>query len=756
MADSAAIKSGEGYVSMGMDLGPLQAGLNSAKRKLQAFGAGIMAAGKGMLATGLAMGGALLPGVMAFATYEQSLADLMAAANATPEEMDRVRESIEGISKATGVDPNEVADGFRQLLFAGVKLNDVLAGAGETLIKFARVGLMPAGEAALVLTDAVNVFARDTGMSFARAADIITQGASASSISIKDVADSFSQSGSAMAQLGQNMYDTATAIGIMGNAGVKGAQAGTSLKTIMTRLATGAGEAGEAVDEVSRSMQQIGLTVYDAAGHMLPLVEIINRINTGLEGKTDIEKNQIIKGLAGMRGMIGLLPLLRAGADGFQGFGSAMAESLTVEQRFAIMSDTLLTQLKRLWVHIQFVAIEIGAALAPALRIATDAALPMLNWAQMFIRANQNLIQAFAFDAIKAVAFGAALIGVGAAIYTVGAAFGVLAGIAGAVATAVGVIGTILAFVFSVAFVKIAIVAAALAILGYGLYQLYEQVPAIGEYFASWGVAIERFQAIFHDVWGGMVTAMSTSNFGLAWEIAVIGMRLVWHDTVTYLQLAWLDLKNFIMTTIDEWLDKYIGTSLSITQIMDAIVDGQTLAWRTIGSAMEGALDRLGRLNWGLLEFLRTTRELNEENSQSAQSGGGDWREGYTQAEMEAMDRAIERGTAEANAFYERQAIQEDLDYARAIADSQAEEQMGQRMLSGSTAPNAAEFMAGRSAGDLNLSSIGTFSSSAVNGMFGSRNPINRVADAAEEQVAIQLRQERLLQQIREARPQWR
>lgn len=551
MATKQSLEAGRGHVTLWVDDGAMIAGLRKASANFSAWGNNLAAAGASMLKVGLTMVAALTPGVMAFAKYEQSLADLQAAAKATPEQMDRVKASIEALSKATGQDPNEVADGFRQLLFAGVELDKVIAGAGETLVKFARVGLMPAGEAALVLTDAVNVFARDAGMSFGRAADIITQGASASSISIKDVADSFAQSGSAMAQFNQNMLDTAVAIGIMGNAGVKGAQAGTALKTVMTRLATGMGEGGEAADEVSRSMQAIGLNVYDAAGKMLPIVEIIRRINVGLEGKTDQEKNQIIKGIAGMRGMIGLLPLLRSGVTGFNEFSASMTGSLTVEQRFAIMNDTLLASLKKVWVHLQFVAIEIGAALAPALRTIGAVLLPLLNGMQAFVSQNKELVQAFAFDAIKAIAFGGTLIALGKIISGVGLVFSILAG-------ALAAIGSVVVF-------------AGIATALYLLLQLVPEVSAsitgfLGTAFRELTGLVGSATAAIKENFAGVVELLNAGEITAAFGIVKAGM-----------EISWLQFKDFFL------------------RVWDEIVTSVLSRWHAIGDAiLQTAADAFG------------------------------------------------------------------------------------------------------------------------------------------------------------------
>jgi TP901 family phage tail tape measure protein len=426
-ANRSSIEAGKGHVTLGVKDGPLVSGLKAAEGRLRAWGGNVARIGASIAAAGVGMLSGLMPGVMAFASYEQALADLRAAADPAAADFARLREQIELVGKATGTDLVEVTKAYGELLKAGVSLESVLGGVGEAAIKFARVSGMEMAQTAVVLVDAMNVFARE-GVSATAAANIMNQAADASTISLQEVADAFAAGGSTMALFQQNMRDTATAIAILGNAGIKGSDAGTALKTVMMRLATGSESAGAA-------MAELGLQVRDSSGQMLPMVEILGNLDRALAGRGAADRDRLLADLAGSFGIRGLAVLLQSGTAGWNAMQASMNTALTVEQKFAIMNETLLGSLKRIWVQIQGIAVAVGEALAPALGVIGKIALPVLEIIAQFVRANQIAVQIFAAVAVALVAVGSAALAVGGAMLLLAPVFAVLASVASGVAT---------------------------------------------------------------------------------------------------------------------------------------------------------------------------------------------------------------------------------------------------------------------------------------------------------------------------------
>src|SRR3990167_180653 len=174
LASRASIEMGRGHVSLATDQSALERGLAAAKQKFQAWGRGIAAAGTAMMGAGLAIEALLAPAIGVFATYEQSLADLRAAANPTAEQFARLRAQIEQVSTTTGTSLPEVTQAYSELLKAGVSLDSVLGGVGRSAIQFARVSGMAMAETSVILVDALNVFGRE-GLTASQAMNIMNQ-----------------------------------------------------------------------------------------------------------------------------------------------------------------------------------------------------------------------------------------------------------------------------------------------------------------------------------------------------------------------------------------------------------------------------------------------------------------------------------------------------------------------------------------------------------------------------------------------------
>lgn len=340
--------------------GDFGAGLRGAGKELDGFagkvkgiGAGIgdfaSSAGLGILGGAAAVG----VGIKRFADFDQGLADVRAAANLSAQDLDRVRESALNISKNTGTGPTQIITGMNELLKAGMDVEGVLGGAGETVAKFAKIAEMDVGESATVINDALNVFKAD-GLDAAGAADILSKAADASSISVQQVAQSFAMTSANAANAGMSMRETAAAIAVLGNAGVKGSDAGTSLKTMLLSL--------QAPSDTGASViQKFGLSFRDAAGHMLPMRGIISELQNKLAGLEPAARDQALKDLLGADAMRAGLILMSQGVDGYDSFNKKIDESLGVNEKFAIVQDTVKGNFGATMAALDRLAISLGS-----------------------------------------------------------------------------------------------------------------------------------------------------------------------------------------------------------------------------------------------------------------------------------------------------------------------------------------------------------------------------------------------------------
>lgn len=398
-------------------------GFTEVGEKLREIGANV-----GGIGLGVAAG--LGAGVKAFSTFEDAMASLKANAKPTAAELAKIESAVSTIGKATGTGPAQVASAFSELLKAGLPLEKVLGGVAEATLKFAKVAEIDAAEAATVLTDAMNVFKVDA----TTAVDTLSRAADASSISLQDVTQSFSQVSAVAKLAGLSIGETATAIAILGNAGIKGSDAGTSLKTMLQRLQAPA-------DEGAKAIQQYGIQVRDANQHMKPMQAIVAELQARLGGLNDAAKDEALKDIFGSDAIRAGSVLMSAGAKGFAEFTGKMQEGLPVAEKFAVLMDTLSGFGQKAQAAFERLGVEVGAILAPSIREAAQQVASFVDGVTATVKRNPQIITDLARLATGAIGLGAGLVAVGTALTGVGGALSFVSTPLGAITAALGVGG---------------------------------------------------------------------------------------------------------------------------------------------------------------------------------------------------------------------------------------------------------------------------------------------------------------------------
>jgi TP901 family phage tail tape measure protein len=356
MASSADIRAGRAFVELYLQDTKFTRGLAMAEKHLKAWGGVISSIGTKITAATAALAVPAIGAVNAFGAVQSEMAKLRAAANPTADELDRIRKAVNDISKATGTGPAQVAAAFTELLKAGTDVETALGGAAETVVKFAKVAEMDAASAAVLVSDALHVFAKE-GLSASQAVDILAQAADASSINLHQIAMSFSMASAVAGATGVGLRDLAAAIGIMGNAGLKGSDAGTALKTMMLRLASPTDEAADAI-------AKYGLSTRDAQGNVKNLRDIIAEMQQVFGGLDAETRDNALRKIFGTDAIRPALILMQQGVDGWDKFTSAMDSANGVAAKFDILMDTTAGSMERMWAAVQRAGAAIGEALA--------------------------------------------------------------------------------------------------------------------------------------------------------------------------------------------------------------------------------------------------------------------------------------------------------------------------------------------------------------------------------------------------------
>lgn len=248
----------------------LAAGLRGATGVAAKVGKGIALA----LAAGTAVAGFGLQSVIKTGQeYEAQLNTLQAVTSATGVEMRQVAATARALGADMSLPATSAADAaaaMTELAKGGFTVQQSMDAAKGTL-QLAAAAQIEAAAAAEIQANALNTFGLKADQA-GRVADVLANTANAASGEITDMAQALQQAGSVANQMGVSIEDTATALGLLANNGIKGSDAGTLLKTALTQLSSPSKPAAAAIRE-------LGLTVFDAQGRFVGLRSIMDQLN---------------------------------------------------------------------------------------------------------------------------------------------------------------------------------------------------------------------------------------------------------------------------------------------------------------------------------------------------------------------------------------------------------------------------------------------------------------------------------------------
>lgn len=289
-----AMTAAELKVKIGADTGEAERGMQSVSERLTNLSQNALKTG-GMLTAGITVpvAGIAKAALDMAVDYESAMNMLQAVSGATDEQMQQVAQT----AKALGADltlpatsASDAATAMVELAKAGLSVEQSMAAA-KGVLQLSAAGNLSNAAAAEIAANALNAF----GLSGERAADVanlLAAAANASSAEVTDVADSLKMASAVFASAGIPIEELIASIAQMANAGIKGSDAGTSLKQMLLSL--------QAPTDTARAlMDGLGISIYDAQGAMLPWGDIINQFSTVLATLTQEERNAALATIFG-------------------------------------------------------------------------------------------------------------------------------------------------------------------------------------------------------------------------------------------------------------------------------------------------------------------------------------------------------------------------------------------------------------------------------------------------------------------------
>ena len=550
--------------------------INEAGKKIEKVGDTITGAGKTIMPVSSAVAGLGAVSIKTSADFDSSMSQVAAVSGAVGEDFDALREKAREMGAKTKFSASEAADAMNYMAMAGWKTEDMLSGI-EGVMNLAAASGEDLATTSDIVTDALTAFgltAEDSG----HFADLLAAASSNANTNVSMMGETFKYCAPIAGALGYTAEDTAEAIGLMANAGIKSSQAGTSLRTIMTRLQGELELSGEALGDVT-------IQTANADGSMREFSDIIADCRDAFSKMTESEKAAAAETLVGKNAMSGFLALMNAAPGDIEKLESAISTcsdevdgySGAAEKMAAVMQDNLNGQITILKSQLQELAISFGDALMPAARKVVTAVQGFVDKLNGMSESQRNTILRIG---MLVAALGPFLVILGTCISKIGIAMQGLVKLAGVfgklkvtVGNAHGVLGKIGAALGGVSAPVLAVVAV-IAVLVAAFLHLWKTNEGFREaIIATW----EKIRSTVSTFVEGIKQRLSALGFSFS-DVANI-IRTIWNGLCQFLGPIFIGAFNAIAINIETIL----GVITGIFDVFSGLFTGNwNLLWQGV------------------------------------------------------------------------------------------------------------------------------------------------------------------------------
>lgn len=486
--------------------------------------------------------------------FEEQMSRVKAISGATGKSFDELRQQAVDLGAKTAFSAKESAAGMENLASAGFSAQEIMK-AMPGLLDLAAVS---GGDVALASENTATAL-RGFGLEASEAghvADVFARAAADTNAEVGDMGEALKYVAPVANSMGISLEETAAAIGIMSDAGIKGSQAGTTLRGALSRLA-------RPTKAMQDTMDNLGVSFYDADGKMKPLKTQVELLKKAFEGLTPEQQQNALVTLYGQESLSGMMALIDKGPDSLGKLTKSLKDSDGAADDMArTMQDNMNSSIEQMFGAFESAAIVIQKILAPSIRKVADAISGLVEKFVSAPESTQKLV----------VAIGAIVAAIGPLIFMIGSviiwinrvkvAFKALSESSKLFSGLSKAMGLLTNPVF--------LVIAAVALLVVGFIYL-------------WNTS-EDFRNFWIGLWEGIKSAVSS---------AVEWIQNAWKSTGEWFNNLWKSIKegaDNVWTTIQEapgkaadWIkNKWTETKEFFSSIWDGIKEAASSAWEGI------------------------------------------------------------------------------------------------------------------------------------------------------------------------------
>lgn len=599
------VGSAVGYLDL--DISGFLAGLRSAQSEADSatkniatkIGSNLQSAGKSITSAGKTLTTHVTVPIVGLGTaavkttsdFESAMSKVSAISGATGSDLDALNQKAQEMGAKTKFSATESAEAFTYMAMAGWKTEDMLQGIDGIMALAAADGLDLATTSDIV-TDALTAFglsADDSG----HFADVLAAAASNANTNVSLLGESFKYAAPVAGALGYSAEDTAIALGLMANAGIKGSQGGTALRSSLSRLI-------KPTDDAAALMEQYGLSMTNADGSMKSLGEVMEMLRTKMGGLSEAEQAQAAATLFGQEAMSGMLAVINASDSDYEKLTSAIYGADGAAQQMAdTMLDNLSGQLTLLKSALEGLAIQFGEILMPYIK-------QFVQWLQNLVQKLQEMTPEQKEQIVKWAAFAATIGPVLLAVGKLVTGIGNVISVFGKLKTAIPAVkGALVAVKGAIAGISAPVVAV-VAVIG-TLVAAFATLWKTNEEFRNKITAIwNQIKGTFDKLCQGIVDRLNKLGF----DFENIGevLKAIWKGFCNFLAPIFEGVFQNIANTFDTIvnvilgiLDFFIaiftgdweGAWDAIKGIFESIWNGIVAWFQNIGNTLLGILDAI-------------------------------------------------------------------------------------------------------------------------------------------------------------------
>lgn len=599
------VGSAVGYLDL--DISGFLAGLRSAQSEADTaskniatkIGNNLQSAGKSMTSAGSTLTKTVTTPVLGLGTaavkvtsdFESAMSKVSAISGATGGDLDALNKKAQEMGAKTKFSATESAEAFTYMAMAGWKTEDMLSGIDGIMSLAAADGLDLATTSDIV-TDALTAFglsASDSG----HFADVLAKASSNANTNVSMLGESFKYAAPVAGALGYSAEDTAIALGLMANAGIKGSQGGTALRGSLTRLI-------KPTDDAAALMEQYGLSMTNADGSMKSLGEVMNMLRDKLGGLTEAEQAQVAAQIFGQEAMSGMLAIINASDSDYAKLTDAIYDADGAAQQMAdTMLDNLSGQLTLLKSALEGLAIQFGEILMPYIK-------QFVTWLQNLTQRLQELTPEQKEQIVKwaaiAAAIGPVLMVLGKLTSSVGSIIMTFGKIPGAIAKAKSAFTAVSAAIGGISAPVVAVVAV---------------IGVLIAAFANLWKTNEEFRNKMTAIWDGIKSKFESFAQGIVDRLNALGFDFEnFGEVVKAIWDGFCSVLAPIFEAAFEIISSVLGTVLDVlTGILDVFIGIFTGNWEQcwngikeifvgIWNGLVGILQSLGNMLLGIFDVV--------------------------------------------------------------------------------------------------------------------------------------------------------